>query len=379
MIIDKEFHALIPALSPEEYNLLESNVLADGIREPLILWQGVIVDGHNRYEIAQKHGLEFQTVERKFSGRNAVIEWMILNQLGRRNLSNYQRSLLAIRMKPIFEKRAEMNLHLSPGQGVKGCQNSDKVNIDTKKELAKLADVSHDTIARVQKIEDKATPLLKNKLIAGTISIDKAYQEVRKIEKIQAVERNIDEQSGKPSESIDIFSTQKKYSIIYADPAWTYGKWENGLRNPSLHYPVMTTDSIAALPIPEIAADNCILFIWVTYPLLPEALEVIKAWGFTYKTVGFVWVKKNKNSDSNFFGLGNWTRANSEICIIGIKGKIDRLDASISQVIESPIEGHSKKPDIVRSLITKLVGDLPKIELFSRTKTDRWDCWGNEL
>jgi len=173
----------------------------------------------------------------------------------------------------------------------------------------------------------------------------------------------------------------KKYNIIYADPAWsfkTYSDKGKG-KSPDNHYSVMSLEDIKDLPLQDIADDNCILFIWVTFPLLKESFEVIDAWGFTYKTVGFNWVKKNKKTDSWFWGLGYWTRANAELCLIATKGTIKRQSASVHQVIDTPIERHSKKPDIVRDKIVELVGDLPRIELFARETADGWDSWGNEL
>ena len=173
----------------------------------------------------------------------------------------------------------------------------------------------------------------------------------------------------------------KKYNIIYADPAWsfkTYSDKGKG-RSPDNHYSVMSLQDIKDLPVQDIADDNCILFIWVTFPLLKESFEVIDAWGFTYKTVGYNWVKKNKKTDSWFWGLGYWTRANAELCLIATKGTIKRQSASVHQVIDTPIEKHSKKPDVVRDKIVELVGDLPRIELFARETSEGWDSWGNEV
>jgi len=175
------------------------------------------------------------------------------------------------------------------------------------------------------------------------------------------------------------FFPNKKYNIIYADPAWSYrDKALAGNRGAGCKYDVMSIDDIKNLPVKDLADDNCILFMWVTFPKLDECLDVIKAWGFEYKTVGFTWVKKYKNGD-NFMGMGRWTRANAEICMIATKGKPKRINAGIRQIIESVPEKHSKKPDIVRDKIIELVGDLPRIELFARDKTEGWDVWGNEI
>lgn len=141
----------------------------------------------------------------------------------------------------------------------------------------------------------------------------------------------------------------------------------------------MSIDEIKNLPISNISADDSILFLWTTFPMLQEGLDTIRSWGYTYKSIGFNWVKKNKKSDSWFWGMGNWTRSNSEVCLIGVKGKPKRVAANVHSVIDSPIQGHSKKPDEVRERIVQLCGDLPRVELFAREKHDGWDSWGNEI
>lgn len=174
----------------------------------------------------------------------------------------------------------------------------------------------------------------------------------------------------------------KKYNIIYADPPWTfktYSKKGKEKKSAELHYSCMNIDDIYNLKVDDIADNNCILFLWVTFPLLQQGLETIKRWGFAYKTCAFNWVKKNKKSDSLFWGLGYWTRANSEICLLSTKGKPKRISKSVHQIINTPIEEHSKKPNITREKIVALCGDLPRIELFSRTETKGWDVWGNEV
>jgi len=174
----------------------------------------------------------------------------------------------------------------------------------------------------------------------------------------------------------------KKYNIIYADPPWSYnGKLPQ--RAKEQHYPVMPIKDICSIPVKDITADDSILFMWATFPLLQEGLDVIKSWGFTYKTCAFTFVKKNKKSDSLFWGMGGWTRSNAEICLLATKGKPKRVSAGVHQVIGDeviyePIREHSRKPDCVRDRIIKLCGDLPRLEMFSRTVTPGWDIWGNQ-
>lgn len=169
----------------------------------------------------------------------------------------------------------------------------------------------------------------------------------------------------------------KKYNIIYADPAWKY--WSSGKKNQSRHYKCMTIDEICSLPVSQISNDNCILFLWVTYPILEKSFQVLESWGFKYSTCGFSWIKKNKKADSLFWGLGSWTRANNEICLLATKGKPKRVSKAVHQVVLDKIREHSRKPDCVRDRIVELCGDLPRIELFARQKTPGWDVWGNEV
>ena len=172
-----------------------------------------------------------------------------------------------------------------------------------------------------------------------------------------------------------------KYTVIYADPPWQFKSWSSkGIgRSADMHYPTMSINDICALPVANLADKDCAMFLWVTFPCLREGMMVLDAWGFTYKTVAFVWVKQNRQAASLFWGLGYWTRANVEICLLATKGKPRRQAATVHQVVISPIEKHSKKPDEVRERIVQLMGDVPRVELFARQTTPGWDAWGNEV
>lgn len=186
MRIEKEFKELIPPLSDEEFQELEKNCCEYGIRDHLVVavYPGsggeVLIDGHNRHEIARKCNLSFTTKRIDFESKEAAMIWMINNQIGRRNLTTYQRAVLALKTKPMLEKQAEEHLHLSEG---KGCQKSDKVNpIDTKKELAKIAGVSHDTIHKVEVIQQKVPEETKKALNRGDVSINQVYSGIKAAE-----------------------------------------------------------------------------------------------------------------------------------------------------------------------------------------------------
>ena len=141
----------------------------------------------------------------------------------------------------------------------------------------------------------------------------------------------------------------------------------------------MSTEEIGALPVAGLADKDCALFLWATFPMLPDALDTIRAWGFTFKTVAFVWIKMAPKADTIYWGLGYWTRANAEICLLATRGQPRRQAKNVHQVIISHIEEHSKKPDEARRRIEALMGDVPRIELFARQTAPGWDVWGNEV
>ncbi len=168
------------------------------------------------------------------------------------------------------------------------------------------------------------------------------------------------------------------YQIAYVDPPWTYrDKALAGNRGAGCKYPLMTAEALREMPVAGLCAKDALCFMWATYPKLDEALALMGAWGFAYKTMAFTWVKRTKN-DKLFWGMGRWTRANPEIVILGTRGKPKRVSAGVHSVVEAPIGVHSVKPDEVRQRIVTLAGDVPRIELFARVEVDGWDAWGNE-
>jgi N6-adenosine-specific RNA methylase IME4 len=179
----------------------------------------------------------------------------------------------------------------------------------------------------------------------------------------------------------------KKYNLIYADPPWMYEnynyshtkKGSRAKRGCAKEYGLMTLEEIKALPVDRIAATDCLLAMWWVPPLPQEALDVVRAWGFTIKTMkGFVWRKTTVNGKEHF-GMGNYTRCNSEDCLFAVKGKPKRVNKGIRQFIHAQIREHSRKPDEGRNNLVDLMGDVPRIELFARQASPGWDAWGNGL
>jgi len=174
-----------------------------------------------------------------------------------------------------------------------------------------------------------------------------------------------------------------KYQIILADPPWSYndklGSHTTKMGACEYHYKTMTMNDIASLPINDIADDDCILFLWVTMPKLNECFDIIKKWGFTYKTVAFTWIKLNPKAGTIFKGIGRWVQGNSELVLLATKGKPKRISKSISQIVMAKRGKHSVKPDEVMDRIVKLMGDIPRIELFATQQTSGWTCLGYDI
>jgi N6-adenosine-specific RNA methylase IME4 len=175
---------------------------------------------------------------------------------------------------------------------------------------------------------------------------------------------------------VDIYNTDKKYNIIYADPPWSYNEnWGNGAVKH--HYETMCFDDIKKLPVETLSEKDCHLYLWVTNPFINEGLALCKAWGFGYKQL-ITWVKTYKTGEP-IMGLGYYFRVCTEHCIFAVKGKLPRINKSLKNLIVSTQLSHSEKPHEFRETIVLHSGDLPRIELFARQHAEGWDCWGNEV
>lgn len=175
----------------------------------------------------------------------------------------------------------------------------------------------------------------------------------------------------------------KQYDVILADPPWAFKVWDKDTgqgRSPESHYPTMEIDDICNLSISSLANDNCVLFMWAVWPsLIPYAEKVIRAWGFDYKTIGWVWVKAKKSGFGFFTGMGYYARANTEPCLLSVKGSMPVARHDIQALIYSPVRRHSQKPDDQYRKIEALYPDMKYLELFARKKREGWDSWGNEI
>lgn len=361
--IDPEFRAIVPPLTEEEYGGLEASILGEGCRDGLVVWSGIILDGHHRYEICQKHGISFRAVEKEFDSREEAKIWVITNQFARRNLTAFQRAELALRLKPLIAEKAKKHEQAGGGSGISGRQKSDKP-INTKKELANICGLSHDTIHKAEKIVERATETIKQKVRNGEISINKAYSEIKKTRHRNDIQRQKQEIEQGIAEL-----PEGKFEIIMMDVPWPYGtRYDPDYRRAASPYPEMEIEKIKELVLP--ASDDCILFFWTTHRFLWDAFEVIENYGFKYKGV-IVWDKEK-------MGVGDWLRVQCEFCLIGFKGKPIWDAHDIRDIIREPRREHSRKPEAIYGVIEKsFVGR--KLDYFSRQRRAGWEGYGSEI
>lgn len=390
MQINESFRKLIPPLSSEEYAQLEENCKADGIRDPLVVWRGTLIDGHNRYDIAQKHGLEFQVVEKDFEDENHVKIWMIRNQKGRRNLTDGWKYMLAEAEKTIQTEIGAAIRKATEGRPkqaeiVDGNQEKllsiidnsltenpsdimEKQKHNTRKKIAESLGWSTGKVAMADRVFKSEKPEIKAAVLSGEKSINEAYKEIKKVE-IEAKRDEIRE-----TLTAQYLETgEKKYRVIYADPPWKYGNaMPEYVTTPEDHYPAMSTIDICAMPINDICENDAVLFLWTTSPHLEETFEVIKAWGFKYKT-SFVWDKVKHN-------MGHYNSVRHEFLLVCTKGScVPDVKKLFDSVVTEERTTHSKKPETFREIIDTIYTDGNRIELFARNvNKEGWDVYGNQ-
>jgi N6-adenosine-specific RNA methylase IME4 len=371
IIIDPEFSQCIMPLRPEEAAELENSILAEGCRDALVTWGDILIDGHNRHEICNRHGILFATVERHFESRDEAKQWIITNQLGRRNLSESQRAMLAARLANM---RQGDRTDLSP-IGAKLSQS----------DAAERANVGKRSVERAAKVLHEGTPELIHAVENDVIPVSQAVDLIdRPPEYQQAVVRMIE--SGEAKSVVDARRLLRreeakaapvmdgKYRVIYADPPWCYGdKRDGSTTGAEDHYPSMTIEELCELPVKELAEDNAVLFLWVTSPLLEECFQVVNAWGFRYKS-SFIWDKVRHN-------MGYYNSVRHELLLVCTRGSCLPDNPKLYDSVVSIERGeHSVKPEEFRQMIDDLYLSGARIELFARqAAAPGWAVWGNEV
>jgi N6-adenosine-specific RNA methylase IME4 len=374
LTINNEFYNLIPPLSLEELSSLEASLKHEGCRDPLVVWNNTIIDGHHRYAICSKYGISFDVVEK--TGLETELDvklWMVNNQFSRRNLPTETRLALAYRFKELEAEKAKerqlanLKQFSEKEEAAETSHLTDSLPVGLREEnkgktleiIAHKAGVSRATAEQYDTIQRKGTEEQKAEVAEGKSSIKKVYTKIQKAERLEK-NKAIEWPKG-------------KYRVIYADPPWQYGDERSGFGGAIDHYNTMTMEELKAMPVASLSEDNAVLFLWGTAPLLPEAVELINAWGFKYKT-NIVWDKVRAN-------LGNYTSVRHEHLFIATKGSgvpdnTTRVDSV--QVVER-VGRHSEKPEEFRNIIDTLYTYGNKLEMFARKSVEGWEVFGNEL
>ena len=368
--IDQEFKSLIPPLSDEEYKQLEQNIITDGCRDPLVIWKGTIVDGHNRYEICTKKGVSFNTTKTASDTRDDAVMWIIKNQFGRRNLSAYTRSELALKLAPLVEARAKANQLATLKQNAVLQKSAERsAPIDTRREIAKAAGVSHDTVMKVKKIAEKAPEEVKAKLRTGEISINKAHADITREEKRASIVEKLED-----IKTIEAKAASGKYDVIVIDPPWPMAKIERDERpnQSEFDYPTMTEAEILNFDgIKKHAAEDCHIFLWTTNKFLPLAFRCLESWGARYVAC-MVW---HKPGGFQVVGLPQF---NCEFALYGRIGSPAFIDTKQFFTCFNAARGaHSEKPQDFYDVVKRVTAGR-RLDMFNRRSIDGFDGWGNQ-
>jgi len=379
IVIDEEFSSIVPPLKNEEYDYLEESIVRDGCRDALIVWHEtqILLDGHNRYYICKNHGLDFRTTELSFPDRDTAKEWLVKNQLGRRNITPFQAYELTTHLKPAIEMRAKAReiagtyFGANPyrlGQINPGANLPEGSEVGRVREiLAKKAGISGRTWDKCEYIEERADGDLKSKLRAGGESIDGAFNVLK-------YEERAKEYAEKIEKIVDVPLPKNKYRCIVVDPPWPVTKIEREVRpsQTGYDYPGMTIDEIRSFPIDEITNEDCHIYLWTTQKYLPIAFEILDDWGFHY-IFTMVWRKGNGFQP---FGLPQY---NCEFVLFGRRGGLPFLDLKdFSTCFDGRRREHSRKPEEFYNTVRR-VSPGPRIDVFSREKRDGFDQYGNEV
>ena len=364
--VDPEFRALIFPLAEAELSGLEESLLAEGCRDALVTWHGLLLDGHHRLEICRKHGIEFRTAEVELEDRTAAKVWVIRNQFARRNLTPFQRVELILKLEPLIAARAKGHLRTPTGGRGKLTLPISAESIDTREELASAAGVSHDTISKAKALLSRAAPTVLEKLRHGDATIAREHRILTMTERHYEL--------GKKK----LTFPRGKFAVIYADPPWhgSDGFLSDNRVKMENRYPTMPTEEICLMAgsIDGVTTEETILFLWAVASLLPEALQVMAAWGFKYRT-HLIWDKGRAMAIGWFI----WPR--HELLLIGVKSKTPHPNPKgrSESIFSAPRRGHSEKPEEAYVIIEKMYAG-PYLELFARGQARaEWAAYGNEV
>ena len=381
-----KFHPIadiFPLLEGPDFEALVADIKANGLLQPIELYEEKILDGRNRWKACRAAGVEPKTKE--YRGSDPLGHVLSLN-LTRRHLSESQRAMVAARIATL--KDGQRKTDAIRGQICPPSQDeaASSVNVSPRSVKSARSVMDHGTeelIAAVDRDEipvSLAAEIARAPAAAQRAAVKGGRVVAKSVARKMKQERG-DARRGEKLEKLTAANEKalpeaKRYSVIYADPPWRYDEGtcaDPAVRGIEANYPTMSDTEILGLPVSsKIAAEDAILFLWSTSPMLYKAMHVIDAWGFAYKTC-MVWVKDK-------IGMGHFVRQRHELLLFATRGKIPTpaTTARNDSVVEAPRGKHSEKPEVFRELIEKMYPGVPKIEMFARGSSEGWETWGRE-
>lgn len=371
------FANIFPLIEGPDFDALVADVKANGLVDPVETFEGMVLDGRNRSRACEAAGIE--PAFHVFSGtRDQALAYVISKNLKRRHLNDDQRRMAAARLASL-------------GRGRPSEENAAECGI-TRAEAAQTLSVDLAGVERAKTVLAKASPEIRDAVDKGKLTVASAHAAAKLAPDTQRkiadeamagranVVRTVIKKEARAAKEVALGAQQralpdKRYGVIYADPEWQFEVYsrETGMdRSADNHYPTTDTLEIVTRPVGKIADKDCVLFLWATAPMMPQALRVMGGWGFEYKSQ-VVWRKDRP-------GTGYWFRNEHELLLVGTRGKIPApaMGTQFGSVIDAPVGRHSEKPDVFYELIERYFPNLPKIELNARRARAGWDAWGLE-
>ncbi len=367
---------IFPLMTGDELTALAEDIQQHGLMHPIILWgddDGPVLDGRNRLAACKQAKIEPAFETWNFQDNASAERFVVSQNLHRRHLNTGQKAMAAARLANMRQgSRTDLSSNGETSQalaaemmtvGKRSVERANKILSRGVPKLVQVVDTGQVTVSVAAAVSDLPDDEIETALLRGPVHLKVVARRAR-------IHKQSDNRDRKLKSMAEL--PKGKYSVVLADPPWRYSfhsEYNNGVEH---HYETMSLDAICSVRVQDISAKNCVLFLWATAPLLPEALDVMESWGFTYKT-NLIWEKSNN-------GMGYWCRGKHELLLVGTKGRppTPRPADRVSSVFHSKTRRHSEKPPEARKIIEQYFPTAKKVELFARKKPVGWSVWGRE-
>jgi len=393
--VDRRIAELLPPLHKEQLEGLEADIVRNGCLAPLIVWQGILIDGHHRYAICRKHNIPFEVRQVNFPTLKDAAVWVLEHHKQRRNMTPYMLVEASARLRAMFVgqarerkssgKQPEKDPTIASGRTDSSCsppteddQNSGHGQMGGRanRQLAKVLGISHDTVAKAVWLERHADQQTKQRLRCGETTIHAEYTRLRRQQKARRREARRAENARlvQQAATLDgLLAQGARFATIVLDPPWDWGDEGDGdqLGRARPTYATMPLEKLLDLPVARLADSDCHLYLWITNRSLPKGFLLLQRWGFRYITA-ITWCKPH-------FGMGNYFRGATEHVLFGVRGSQPLLRKDVGTWFTAPRGplGHSSKPPEFYRLVESC-SPGPYLEMFARSRREGWVSWGAE-